>query len=370
VNGPAGGPKLLRGLLEAEHPPVLSIYTGLDEVAPLPGVEEIYLPRRPEMGRIDRSRFHSKMGVFDRIFRSRFKRRLRQIFTERGVKCVHVIPHAYDVVAVQRVASEMHLPSFITVHDDIESTVDGHPFKNEAVAATAELWRTAKAAFAISGEIGREYCRRYGEREFAVVTDGLKSIPDAPKQWDRRSFQVYFMGLFNVSYQSNFRAVLDALRMVRDERPDWNISVTSRSGYIHCPLRPDDVPVKVVQFSKDVREAERDMLTADLLYQPMTFDIAAFGKFSMSTKMVSYLGSGIPILYHGPEFAAACKLLADHNAAICCTSLDPQVIARQLIDAMPEGETIASNALVFARSQFMLADQQRRFWRPIQEAMQ
>lgn len=369
VNGPAGGPKLLRGLLQADHPPVLSIYTGLDEVAPLPGVEEIYLPRRPELGKLDRSRFHRWMGFFDRVYRSRFESKLKQIIAARGVKYIHVIPHVYDVVPVQRVAAQLGIPCFITVHDDIESTVAGHPFKSEIVRATASIWRSAKAAFAISEEIGQEYCRRYGERHFEVITDGLSTIAEAPKAWDGKSFHLFFMGLFNQGYKENFRVLLDALKIVRAERPEWKITVTARSGYILCPLQPDDVPVNVVQFSKDVREAERQMLTADLLYQPMTFEGESFGRFSMSTKMVSYLGSGIPILYHGPEYAAACKLLAGHQAAVCCTSLDARIMARQLMEAMPGGQEVARHALALARERFMLADQQRRFWQSIREAM-
>ena len=79
--------------------------------------------------------------------------------------------------------------------------------------------------------------------------------------------------------------------------------------------------------------------------------------------MVTYAGSGVPILYHGPATSAAYDLLNRHNAAILLTSLVPEEIAETLVRTTEEtrGE-IARNALALARRDFMLIDQTRRFW--------
>jgi hypothetical protein len=231
----------------------------------------------------------------------------------------------------------------------------GHPLKGQMVAALGKAWRSAKGIFVISDEIGQEYSRRYGAREYQIVTDGLTYVAEAPQSRPSRSLRVYFMGLFHPGYRANLRAVLDALKIVRSQHPDWDISVTSRSGYILCSV------------NTDASEVETDLLSADLLYQPLPFEaeLANFGRFSMSTKMVTYLGSGLPILYHGPEDAAAFKLLTGHRAAIMCTTLDAETIAKQLVEAASNREIIVNNALALARARFMLADQQRRFWEPI-----
>ncbi|MGA9061719.1 MAG: hypothetical protein WB341_08650, partial [Terracidiphilus sp.] len=73
--------------------------------------------------------------------------------------------------------------------------------------------------------------------------------------------------------------------------------------------------------------------------------------------------------YHGPEDAAACKLLTRHQAAFVCATLDAEEIARCLLDSVSRRESTVSNALALARSQFMLADQQKRFWEPILQAL-
>jgi hypothetical protein len=360
----------MRALLERDHPPVLSVYTGL-EVSPSPStIEEIHLPTRPDFGRIDHSRFHSSFGVFDGVFQSRFESRLRRVIREHQVKLIHIIPHGYDIVPVHKIASDLKIPLFLTIHDDLEYTAIGHPLKGRMVAAMGEAWRAAEGVFVICDEIGQEYARRYGEKKYAVVTDGLISVAEAPQRRPARSLRVYFMGLFHPGYKANLRALLDALKIVRNQHPDWDISVTSRSGYISCPVRKDDLPVRVIPFAPQ-SEVDRDMLSADLLYLPLPFEaeLANFGKFSMSTKMVTYLGSGLPILYHGPRNAAACNLLASHQSAITCTSLDAGVIAKQLIESALAREAIVNNALQLARKHFMLAGQQRRFWEPIVEVL-
>lgn len=113
------------------------------------------------------------------------------------------------------------------------------------------------------------------------------------------------------------------------------------------------------------------MLSADLLYLPLPFQefARAFSRFSLSTKMITYLGSGLPIFYHGPGDAAAGKLLARHDAAAICTTLNAEEISKQLLDAIARREAIVGSALSLARSQFLLADQQRRFWEPIRAAL-
>jgi hypothetical protein len=323
------------------------------------------------LGRLEWSRFHSALGRFDGVFRSRFESRLRDVIEDHHIKAIHTIPHTYDIVPISRVASQLSIPYFLTIHDDLQVTSSGHPLLGQMLDALGHAWRNATGLFVISDEIGQEYSRRYGARDYVIVTDGLTSVPDAPLPRPKASLRVYFMGLFHVRYGTNLRALLDALKIVRSQHPDWDISMTCRCGKIFCALNGDDVPVNLIPFAPDESVVETDMLSADLLYQPLPFEpeAANFNRYSMSTKMVTYLGSGLPILYHGPQDAAAYNLLAKNHAAIMCSTLDPEIIAKQLVDAASIREVIVSNALALARSQFMLADQQRRFWGTIVGAL-
>jgi glycosyltransferase involved in cell wall biosynthesis len=371
LRGPAGGPKLLRGLLEAGHPPVLSVTTGHEAAPPPLEAVELQMPLRPHLGRIDRTRFHQKFGILDGVFRSRFERKLRRVFLENQVEAIHVIPHGYNIVSAHRVAQKLNIPLLVSLHDDLEYSTLGHPLRRQILDSMAEAWRSAACIFVISKAIGEEYNRRYGVRDYEVVTDGLKSVANGPRAGRKRSLHIFFMGLFHPGYKANFRAMLDALKLFRRHHPDWDISVTSRSAYIVCPLEEDDVPVKVVQFTPDPADAEKDMANADLLYLPLPFEhfLKDFARFSMSTKMVSYLGSGVPIFYHGPAEAAAGQLLEEHQAATVCTTLDPEAMAGKLEEAVENRATTAEMALELARKQFMLRDQQERFWSLIKAAL-
>jgi glycosyltransferase involved in cell wall biosynthesis len=370
VQGHGGGSRILRALLDTDHPPVLSVNTGFFNFPSPSGAEEIHLPLRARFGRLEHTRFHGYFSAFDGAFQSRFENRLRRVIDEHRVDLIHTIPHNYSIVPVYKVASELNIPYFLSIHDDLEYVVNGDLLKVRMVAALAKAWRNAKGIFAISDEIGREYCRRYGAREYEIVTDGLTCVAEVPRSRPPRSLRVYFMGLFHYAYRVNMRAVLDALRIVRNQFPGWDISVTCRCGSISCPVSADDVPIQMLPFASE-NEVERDILAADLLYLPLPFeaDAANFGRFSLSTKMITYLGSGLPIFYHGPQEAAACKLLAGHHAASICTTLDADIISKQLVEALSKGETIVTSALALARARFMLADQQRRFWRSFVAAL-
>ena len=114
---------------------------------------------------------------------------------------------------------------------------------------------------------------------------------------------------------------------------------------------------------------QADLVNADCLYLPLHFGEAdrPFGAYSLSTKMVTYLASGIPLLYHGPAGTAAYNLLQQHHAAVLATSLDPSEIATVLAELAQDdfATSLAENALRLARQNFLRSEQHEKFWRHI-----
>jgi hypothetical protein len=127
--------------------------------------------------------------------------------------------------------------------------------------------------------------------------------------------------------------------------------------------------IEILPFA-DEAQIERDMRDADFLYMPMPFGPAHenFTRFSVSTKMVTYVGSGIPIIYHGPPTSAAFEVLKRNGAAFFLTNLDAVEIAASL-NKMTESarDEVVANALKLARHEFMLVDQTRKFWGTISQ---
>ncbi len=213
----------------------------------------------------------------------------------------------------------------------------------------------------ITHQLGTEYCTRFGDRAFSVVTDGLESIAERPPDPSDSTLHVYFMGAYHAAYRDNFDALLAALARLRAARPEREVSLMWRGGGLPFE-HASEVPTDVRGFGPE-GTPEREAGSADLLYLPLPFGSAHrdFVRFSLSTKLVTYLGTGRPILYHGPKEAATARLLIEHDAAIVVDSPRPEDLVAALERRLPQARLIGANALALARREFSLSDVRDRF---------
>jgi glycosyltransferase involved in cell wall biosynthesis len=299
------------------------------------------------------------------LFAARFRRRLKRFCQEKNVRAIHTVPHSgVDFAQAEAVARELSLPFFISLHDDLAYTAAAEVNSAVLELAMREAWLEANARFVISEALGREYSRRYGERDYRVVTDGLTEVQAYREKADVRTLRIYFMGLFHLDYEANLHAFLEALNILERESPGVTTSMVCRCEYIRPHVWKGIKQISILPFSNEI-QIQRDMQSADLLYMPMPFgpEHENFARYSVSTKMVTYVGSGIPIVYHGPQVSAAFDLLHRNSAAIFLNTLDPLEIARSLEQLTPARcAEVATNAGSLARREFMLADQTREFW--------
>jgi glycosyltransferase involved in cell wall biosynthesis len=357
-----GGARILRALLE--RAPVNWHSVCCSPRRPKMGPNETHLPSRPSWGKIETSRLSMLPKKTMSIFAPRFRRRLRNFCRRMNVRAIHTVPHSgIDFVQAQGIAHELGLPFFISLHDDLAYTAAAEVSAAVREAAIRNAWLNANARFVISEALGREYSRRYGTRNYQVVTDGLTEVRRYRNKREPRAWRIYFMGLFHLAYERNFRAFLEALNILEGQS-SITTSITCRCEFIRPHVWKDLKKVNVLPFANEW-QIHCDLEKADLLYMPMPFgaEHENFARFSVSTKMVTYAGSGIPIVYHGPTTSAAFDLLQRHKAAICLSTLDPAEIAEslaQLTDA--HCAEVATNAGVLARREFMLDDQAHRFW--------
>lgn len=361
-----GGPRILRALLKDAPIPFLSVCTRPRKPPANDIGHEIHLPLRPDFGRIEHTRFARFPHLFTPLLAGRFSRRLEKTFRAVDARAIHAIPHnGLDFHQAFQIAKKLGLPYFLQVHDDLIYSTS--PLGNEpaAQAAIREAWLGADARFVISERMGAEYCRRYGARDYLVITDGLDRVADAPVQRSGNDLQIYFMGMFHLSYEENLRILLEALDQLRTEGA--SICVTLRCGGLRRNVTAGHEKIlRILPFASEA-EVQRDIESADLLYLPLPFQKGEdlFVRFSFSTKMVTYLGSGVPILYHGPQPSAVSDLLRKHDAALLTESSDPAVIAQTLRDFLADrrpGVGCASRALSLARQEFMLEDIAKKFW--------
>lgn len=362
VQDSGGGPRILRRLLEAAPVPVISLSVSPWTPSPTALVEEVHLPIRPHLRRLETTRFAVQADRFRTLYGARFRKRLAQFCRERGVTAIHSIAHDLDFWFAFQAARDLEIPFYLTVHDELSYNMQGSPALAWTQERLADVWRQADGRTVISEEMGREYDRRHGEHPYIVTTDGLENTDVAPRPRSDERLHVYFMGALHLSYEQNFRALVQALEAEQKNRPDGAVSLTLRGGL------PFDLPTTTLPL--DVRgwgtqeDIERDLEEADLLYLPLPFnpDYADFARYSLSTKMVTYLGAGLPILYHGPTPAAAGDLLGEYDAAVLAHSLDPAALRSALHHLGSRREALVAGAARLARARFDLHDIRQAFW--------
>jgi hypothetical protein len=366
-----GGPQVLRNLIQDAPFDVVSINTIIGTPTPTDLVHELHLPRRPALGRLERTRLHRWIGSSNCLFSRSFRRRFIELLKREGVTAVHAIAHSWDCFDAFDASVELQLPFILTVHDDILYALKGQAGLARARRLLATMWRQSDLRFVISEEMGIEYSRRYGDRSYLVVTDGLRKVAEVPRKTPLSKLRVYFMGLLHNSYLPNFRALTDALDRIAGEHPGWEIELTARCGRTQSLDFTSKITVQELPFvAEDPTEA--DMKNADVAYLPMPFgvDEQPFTRYSLSTKMIGYLGSGLPILYHGPSYAAACNLLKKHGAAEIVVERDSDSVATGLYALLDNYENISRSGLGLARSQFMQERIYDGFWKSIGSLIQ
>jgi len=361
-----GGSRILRALLE--NAPMKWHSVCCSPRRPKPWPNETHLPSRPFWGKIETSRLAMFPKMTMSIFAPGFRRRLREFCKRSNACAIHAIPHSgIDFAHAQAVAHELSLPFFISLHDDLAYTAAAGVRPALREPAMRHAWLDADARFVISEPLGREYSRRYGARDYQIVSDGINDLRPHANRSEPGVLRIYFMGLFHLAYERNLGALLEGISIFEREHSPTTVHVTCRCEYIRPHIFKGSDAVKVLPFASEA-QIGRDLQRADLLYLPMPFgaEHENFARYSISTKMVTYVGSAVPILYHGPTTSAAFDLLYRHRAAIFVTSLDVHEIGGALAEiARGAGAKIAANALALARREFMLADQTQKFWRTI-----
>ncbi|MEO7166281.1 MAG: glycosyltransferase [Spartobacteria bacterium] len=361
-----GGPRILRALLKHSPIPFLSVCTSPHQPPASDCGHEIHLPVRPDFGRIERTRFAGLPHLVTPLLAGRFARRLEANFRAVDARAVHAIPHGgLDFHQAFKIAKKLGLPYFLQVHDDLIYGRYPHISEPAAHAAIREAWLGADARFVISEQMGAEYCRRYGAGDYAVITDGLEEVAAAPVERSGNELRIYFMGMFHLSYEENLRVLLEALEQLRSEGTP--VSMTLRCGGLRASVTAGHENIlRILPFASEA-DVQRDFESADLLYLPLPFqkEQDLLVRFSFSTKMVTYLGSGIPVLYHGPQSSAVYDSLRQHDAALLTESSDPAVVAQTLrafLVDRAQGIACAARGLRLVRQEFMLGDIAKKFW--------
>jgi hypothetical protein len=371
MQGQAGGgsSKIFRSLIDQAPAEVSVVVYGVCLPRQQCDEREYFVRERETLGRLEHSRLAPYVRTITRaISWQKSGAKLSHLMTLQRPDHVHLHIHGLGFIHASRWCRVNNVPFSVSVHDDIRHQSPGLFWQAFVENQAAKSWQDAVNRFVISAEMGAEYSARYGQRPWVQVTDGVnqEAIARGPRKPNQQRLTLYFAGAVNVPYEPNLRALQQALKLFQEQNPTEVVRIILRGGR-HFEWEDSSAPRIEVRPFGSPQEVEADFEEADVLYLPLSIDprYSNFARFSLSTKMVTYLGSGLPILYHGPADAAAGKLLAHANASVSCASNDPRDLLQAIYGCIQRREQITLNALSLAREHFLLSPLKQAFWAAI-----
>jgi len=202
-----------------------------------------------------------------------------------------------------------------------------------------ELLMHTKFFLSISDKMTENYKIKYGIDCYSFhnpveLNYWFKEQPNTKKQVNDVTKFAYFGRIG----RANQNTILFLINLINKSiKPDVEFHIYSDDTKFDR-LSTNKVTIHRAIPYENVREF---MIKYDLLVLPLDFtkDSINFAKFSIPTKFVEYLATGIPTLVIAPIGLALTDFISNHNCAYLCTSLDKRSIESILFNYYNDYET-------------------------------
>jgi glycosyltransferase involved in cell wall biosynthesis len=193
--------------------------------------------------------------------------------------------------------------------------------------------RRSRSCAVVSQPMAEEYGKRYGVDTVVLPPClDLKATPlppRAPAVADR-----FTLGLAGQIYAvEEWKSLLRALESVgwRVAGREIAIRVIGRGLAYFVENHRAGGHIELLDWLPQ-EELIRRLAEMDAAYCPYWFDpvFENEARLSFPSKLVSYLAAGLPILFHGPDYASPARFLKANPAGLCCHSLERGAILRSI----------------------------------------
>ena len=352
-----GGSRILRRLYAGKEANVISLVSR--EAAGIiqnGDIEEIFVDAAPL------TRKWMRWYLRDAIIRLRQKtfkfltiKRIRKKAVEISCDVIHTVQHGpfCGALCAESILKDKSL--WVSFHDHFSTT---QTEKQDA----EKLWKLADRRLVISEEFGKEYQRLFGSAPYEIITDGVsENEVTEPLRNAQTPVIIYFAGLLHIDYMPLFKILADALDILsKGNKTTFKLILRGTQNIGFLNNRSFETEYRPTTLNDALLKSELN--SAAILYLPIKFTRPDFYLYSLSTKMVGYLGGAGTILYHGPEDSAACRLLKRSDAAICCTSVNMDDMVQSIENLIADKGNLSANAKTLAQKKFNLAMLQNQFW--------
>lgn len=352
-NGGAG--RLMRRLYQGHESQIIAMYVNYNSSMPSKGkIEEIAIQGFPLKYTWMRWKLRQIFTwIRDSVFIFFTEKKILKEASKIDFDVLHIINHGLFSTLLCNDIFLKDKKLWVSFHDHFTTCSS---FNDAQI-----LWNNADRRLVISEELGLKYQLLFGEKKYEIITDGVM-LDEISKPTVEISniVTIYFSGLIHYDYQPLFKILADALDQMSSKERSFKLILRGTQGLAFLKNRKFIVENRMDFVSDNEIKSELDK--ADILYLPIKFSLPDFYLYSLSTKMIGYLGASGTILYHGPEDSAANKLLRKNDAAISCVSLDVNDMIYFLGKILNSENSVSANAKKLAKSKFLLEEIQSKFW--------
>jgi glycosyltransferase involved in cell wall biosynthesis len=231
------------------------------------------------------------------------------------------------------VADGLNVPLHTQVWDPFSWWAKANHLDDRTTYKTQDLFdetiRRSVAVATASHPMARLYRDRFGVKAVPVISSYPRAIACTPVAGPRAGEPIV-VGMAGQFYAADeWLQLLAALNAV-----DWTVGGCRVSIVAMGPMRPPSMPAANVTFLgwKSQAEAIRILAGCDFLYCPYPFDPSTeeTARLSFPSKLVLYLASGRPVIFHGPAYSSVADYIAGKSCGVLATSLSAESILREI----------------------------------------
>jgi hypothetical protein len=338
-NASGGGPAIVRQMLRswpAENLFWWSCFAGqAAQFGQAVKAHEIaYLPKRLYPHRRYRA---FKSWILETLWTPWAASHLRSSIDKFEPDVIWCIPHGWSILPLGMVLLKRQAAFHVSVHDyaDINSCIFRFGFRRaRKMAAVADrLYASARTRDAISESMLMDLQSRTG-RSGSLGRAGLEPEDFAYLETKRGNapaeIRIAYAG--TIIAQKAFEVFVEALKRVRSQisRP---ISLEFFSGHSYRAqpwFEPSWMYEHGLVSAAELSQALRHF-TWGFAPMPLTDDDPRYNRFSLPTKLGSYLAAGLPVIVIGHAESTVVKIAQSFRIGLCATSAEVTVIERELL---------------------------------------
>ena len=273
-----------------------------------------------------------------------------------------VIQGHMTIRVLRRLTALTRLPYVVQAWDPSEWWLNEYKFdaisKFLIMRSYSFLLKKSNTFIASSWAMSKAYSKKYNVRSVPVLP-GIDEGQIIKKISDSKLFTISFAGQMYASEE-----IICFLNAVEQVICDIQIKIIIYGKDTQLDL--SKFPFVETKGWLNQEELIYELSAADLLYCPYRFDksFKKIAMFSFPSKLTCYLKSGIPVLFHGPDYSSPGDFLKKYNAGYIFNSLNVQKLAAFLKFIINDSNRniIANNGYIAFNENLTMTIMKRNFF--------